>query len=257
MRTERVVLLGTDGPATRMVYHALRREFSDVAVILEQRVSRWALLRRRAVTLGFARAAGQVLFTALAQPLLRAAAEDRLAEIRSEFCLCDEPISGRVAHVASVNSDAARQALEELSPRVVVVSGTRIIGRKTLASVPAPFVNMHAGITPLYRGVHGGYWALREGRAELVGTTVHLVDEGIDTGRILGRAVFVVTDRDSFITYPYLHVAAGLPVLITAVAELLDGRAPSPRPFPDLPSRLRTHPTLWGFLYGWLRHGVR
>ena len=46
-----------------------------------------------------------------------------------------------------------------------------------------PVINMHAGITLRYRGVHGGYWALAEQHPEWVGTTVHLVDPGIDTGR--------------------------------------------------------------------------
>jgi methionyl-tRNA formyltransferase len=240
-----------------MVYHALRRRFSDVAVVFEERPSRSALLRRRAVVLGPVRALGQLMFTVLAQPVLNATARSRVAEIRREFGLCDDPIAEPVVNVPSVNSDEAREALRGLAPRVIVVSGARIIGRKTLAAVPAPFVNMHAGITPLYRGVHGGYWALREQRPELVGTTIHRVDEGIDTGRVLGRAVFSVTERDSFVTYPYLHLAAGLPVLVETVAALLDGAEPQAEPLADLPSQLRTHPTLWDFVRGWVRQGVR
>ncbi len=49
---------------------------------------------------------------------------------------------------------------------------------------------MHAGITLRYRGVHGGYWALAEQHPEWVGTTVHLVDPGIDTGGILAQSTF-------------------------------------------------------------------
>jgi methionyl-tRNA formyltransferase len=112
--------------------------------------------------------------------------------------------------------------------------------------VGAPFINLHAGITPLYRGVHGGYWALAEGRPELAGTTVHLVDDGIDTGAVLAQACFRAGPADSFATYPYLHLAAGLPHLLDAVAAALRG-ALRPQPHPALPSRLRTHPTFWQY----------
>ena len=91
--------------------------------------------------------------------------------IKRQFHLDISPVDGRVIRVPSVNSGKARRALREFSPQVVVVNGTRIICNETLCAVDAPFINTHAGITPLYRGVHGGYWALREGRPDLVGTT--------------------------------------------------------------------------------------
>ena len=68
--------------------------------------------------------------------------------------------------------------LTSLRPVVVVVNGTRIIAARVLESAGCPVVNLHAGITPRYRGVHGGYWALAERHPEWVGTTVHLVDPG-------------------------------------------------------------------------------
>ena len=61
-----------------------------------------------------------------------------------------------------------------------MVNGTRIISSRVLDSIGCPIINTHAGITPRYRGVHGGYWALAEGHPEEVGTTVHLVDKGIE-----------------------------------------------------------------------------
>ena len=88
-----------------------------------------------------------------------------------------------------------RRLLDSLRPDLVVVHGTRIISARVLASAGCPVVNMHAGITPRYRGVHGGYWALAEQHPDWVGTTVHLVDAGIDTGGILAQNTFEVSDR--------------------------------------------------------------
>ncbi len=245
--TGRVLLLGGDGESTRIVFHALEARFPGLTAVLEPPVSRRQLLARRVRTLGPATVAGQLLFMGAVLPRLRRTGAARVDEICREHGLDRTPIpESRVRRVPSVNTDEAREALRALAPDVVVVNGTRIIGRQTLRAVPATFINLHAGITPLYRGVHGGWWALAEGRPELAGSTVHLVDEGVDTGTVLAQACFTPAPADSFATYPYLHLAVGLPPLAQAVAAALAGEL-SPRPHPALPSRLRTHPTLWQY----------
>ncbi len=254
----RIVVLAQPGPSTNIVANALNQAFGEVTVVVEEPVPRSQFVRRRAKRLGLATTAGQLLFSVLVVPLLRRAGRARVRRILQEGGLVDSPVRQPVVHVPSVNSDHARRVLRELDPAVVVVSGTRILGADTLGCVDAPFINMHAGITPQYRGVHGGYWALAEGRPDLVGTTVHVVDTGIDTGPILGQATFAVTGEDSFATYPFLHVAAGLPLLIEAVGEVIAGKTLEPRQprAPDLRSTLRTHPTLSGYLVRRLRSGV-
>jgi folate-dependent phosphoribosylglycinamide formyltransferase PurN len=250
------VVLARDCDATRAVCHALAERFGDPHVVLEEPSPRRTLLLARRRRLGTVAALGQALFVALAAPLLRHAGRARIAEIAREHGLRHEPLTAPVTRVASVNSDAAREALARLAPAVVVVSGTGLVGAETLRAVAAPFLNMHAGITPPYRGVHGGYWALAERRPELVGTTIHLVDEGLDSGPVVDRRPFAVTEADSFATYPYLHTAHGLPGLLDAVATALRGELTPLDPL-DLPSRLRYHPTLWGYLATRARAGVR
>ncbi len=112
-----------------------------------------------------------------------------MAEIATQHGLDFRPIS-RGAYVESVNDPRTLELVAEAKPDLVVVHGTRIIAERVLREIAVPVVNVHAGITPRYRGVHGGYWAFADGRPELAGTTVHLVDAGIDTGGILGQATF-------------------------------------------------------------------
>jgi phosphoribosylglycinamide formyltransferase-1 len=257
MTPGRVVLLAADGPSARIVWNALRARFADVHAVLEEPVPRGVMVRRRLKKLGAVTVAGQLAFMALAQPWLRRRGAARVRQILAEHGLDDAPFPASVARVPSVNGPEARAALRALDPAVVVVNGTRIIGRETLAAVRCPVLNTHAGITPLYRGVHGGYWALAEGRPELAGTTVHFVDEGIDTGRIVAQAPIAVTPADSFATYPFLHTAAGIRILLPAVERALAGTLEPRREDPGLPTRLRTHPTLWGYLARRVRRGVR
>ncbi len=252
-----VVMLAGQGESTAIVYHALAKHFPIDAVIVENAVALTRLLMRRVRKIGPRRVFGQVLFGALACPYLRAEARRRSLEIKAQGDLDPSPIEeARLVRIPSVNSDEAIQALARLDPRVVVVNGTRIISRRTLASSPATFINMHAGVTPGYRGVHGAYWALYEDNRHSCGVTVHVVDAGIDTGSILARALIEPGARDNFVTYPLLQLAAGLPQLIGAVRNALENRT-QPLDVAPLPSKLWSHPTLWQYLHCRWRRGVR
>lgn len=252
-----VVVLASPCPATNVVANALREAGIETSLIVETPVPGWRLAARRARRLGLGVVFGQVLFRVAAVPVLEHRGRSRIAEILAGSTLDDSPVEPAL-RVGSVNDDLTRKALVDLDPAVVVVVGTRIIGRATLACVEASFVNLHAGITPRYRGVHGGYWALVEGRPDLVGSTVHLVDAGIDTGLVLRQATFGATRRDSFATYPFLHLAAGVPPLIDVVNEVLAGKQlVGHQPMDCGQSQLWYHPTLWGYLSKRSHRGVR
>jgi folate-dependent phosphoribosylglycinamide formyltransferase PurN len=251
-----VAMVAIDSPGTWMVFNALDRAVGVDRVVVEEQISPRVLLAARARRLGRLAVAGQVLFRALAMPVI-----ERLSRARTRAILAAAGVDAtpappsRVTRVPSVNDPRTAALLRELAPRVVVVGGTRIISDSVLNAVPATFLNMHAGITPRYRGVHGGYWALACGDREHCGVTVHVVDPGVDTGDIVTQALIEPTPRDSFATYPYLQLEAGLPLLLDAVHAALEGRleaAPA-----EGPSRQWYHPTLWGYLWTWLRRGVR
>ncbi|MGH6946124.1 MAG: methionyl-tRNA formyltransferase [Kiloniellales bacterium] len=55
-------------------------------------------------------------------------------------------------------------------------------------------VNIHSSLLPAYRGVHPVSWAMINGERE-TGVTVHSIDAGVDTGRILRQAAIPIEDR--------------------------------------------------------------
>lgn len=250
-----VVMLAGPGESTWIVANALREELPLHTVIVEEPVSSWQLMKRRASKIGWIAVAGQALFSIYARRL-RSSSRARAAAIRRENGLqSTRPASVQVVHVRSANDDETIRLLQKLAPKVVVVNGTRILSKRLLESVDAIFLNMHVGITPKYRGVHGGYWALAQGDLENAGVTVHLVNTGIDTGGVVYQARIHPAPEDNFITYPALQVAAGVRLMKQAVRDALNGTLRVQQP--DLPSRLYYLPTIWQ--YWWTRHttGVR
>lgn len=253
----RIVILAGPGASTDILFHALDKEFGVYRIIVEEPVSQKQLLKRRAEKLGWSTVAGQILFKLFIARSLEGRSQARLAAIRQAHGLSAAPVpEDRLLRVSSVNAPETIAALQEMNPDVIVVNGTRIIAKKVLQSVPCKFINTHAGITPLYRGVHGGYWALANNDAAHCGVTVHLVDAGIDTGAIIAQALIQPTAEDNFVTYPLLQQAAGLPLLIQAVRRALDGTLQL-QPAPAGQSRLWSHPTLAEYLRNRRRTGTR
>ena len=252
----RVVLLAGPGYTTDVVANFLASRVLDLVVIVEDPPPRLQTARRRARRVGWFSIAGQVLFVVVLQPILRRQGTRRRAVILGAASV-DTAHRGPVHRVPSVNDEQTVSLLASLRPAVVVVQGTRIIATHVLNSMGCPVINVHAGITPRYRGVHGGYWALAEQHPEWVGTTVHLVDPGIDTGGILAQATFEVTGEDSIATYPDLHLMHGLPMLGAEVDKVMSGKQLEPVRSIAPGSGLYYHPTIWGYLWRRWRDGVR
>jgi folate-dependent phosphoribosylglycinamide formyltransferase PurN len=254
---KRIVILAGPGESTNILFHALDAEFGVHRIIVETPVSQQQLLKRRVEKLGYATVAGQILFKLLIAGPLSRFSRSRLQAIKKQAKLNDQPLpESRVIRVPSVNSPECIAQLQQLQPDVVVVNGTRIIAKKVLTSVPCKFVNTHAGITPLYRGVHGGYWALANNDPQHCGVSVHLVDPGIDTGAIIAQALIQPTAADNFVTYPLLQLAAGLPLLKRTVRDALYGDIQL-QPAPEGISKLWSHPTLAEYLRNLRRTGTR
>ena len=253
----RVVLVAGQDESTEIVANFLASRVPDLVVVVEDPPSRLQMARRRARRVGWTAVVGQIIFVGVLQPILRRQGSRRRAAILGTARSGVTTAAPR-HRVPSVNAEATVALLASLRPTLVVVHGTRIISSRVLESLGCPAVNVHAGITPRYRGVHGGYWALAEGHPEWVGTTVHLVDPGIDTGAILAQATFDVTDEDTIATYPDLHLIHGLSALGTQVDKAMTGQKLEPLSTGIAPgSGLYYHPTLWGYLWRRWRRGIR
>lgn len=84
---------------------------------------------------------------------------------------------------------------------VVSAGFMRILGRSFLTSFGGRTLNTHPALLPAFPGAHGVRDALAHG-VRITGCTVHLIDEGVDTGPIVAQAAVAVEDGDD---EPTLH----------------------------------------------------
>lgn len=91
-----------------------------------------------------------------------------------------------ICQAADVNSGEAARALEESRPDLVIYSGVGgQIVRDHVLALGAPFLHLHSGWLPDYRGSTTIYYALLN--EENPAVTALILDRSIDTGPILAR----------------------------------------------------------------------
>ena len=113
---------------------------------------------------------------------------------RDETCLIDELIefNCEVKHT--------KEKIEELNDFDLIISfGYRhLINKKVLQKCKSPIINLHISLLPWNRGSHPNFWSFFDNTPS--GVTIHLIDEGIDTGDIIyQKLVNFSLDENTFI----------------------------------------------------------
>jgi len=256
--TKKVVMLAGEGEYSLWVYNYLIKEGLPIErLIIEKPINRRAFLKSRVKSIGIVNVIGQLMHRILIVTLLKITSKNRIQDIkkRGRFDASVPYNDNLSVNVGSVNSDKCLHFLAEIDPYLVIVVNTRINSKKILSGINAKFINIHAGITPKYRGWHGAYWALANNDRENCGVTIHLVDEGVDTGGILYQAKIEITKRDNYFTYPFLQLEQGLPILYRAAKDILEDRYQIDNN--GLPDGLYSHPTIWQYLSNRIFKGVK
>lgn len=110
-----------------------------------------------------------------------------------------------------------------------------ILSPSVLAAVGGRALNFHPGLLPSYAGLHAHQWAIRNGETDF-GVTVHLMEEGIDTGDIVAIRRFAIRAEDTGLTLFQRCIREGGQLLTEVVNDLCAGRS-LPRQRQDLSRR--------------------
>ena len=105
-----------------------------------------------------------------------------------------------------------------LSPDIFIAVGYDRILKPSILAVPQFLAaNFHASLLPYYRGKHPVFWTLRNSE-RWAGLTVHVMDQGIDTGDIIYQ-VKVRTRRDDTVSSLYERIMARSVSLIDRLVD--------------------------------------
>lgn len=86
--------------------------------------------------------------------------------------------------------------LKENQTDILILAGyMRLIGNELLEAFPQRIINIHPSLLPSFPGLHGIEDAFNYG-VKYTGVTVHYVDSGIDTGKIINQAVVDIAPDD-------------------------------------------------------------
>lgn len=98
---------------------------------------------------------------------------------------------------AKHNSDECEGAVSSLGLDLIVISGDGVLKSYIYSRAKYGAVNFHTGIVPHYRGNSTLYWALRNMELNMVGYTVHRVEDTVDAGDIIYQEIVPIRTNDS------------------------------------------------------------
>jgi len=128
-----------------------------------------------------------------------------------------------VHEVPHINHPEVVKLARELKPDLICVFGTSLIRGELLKQGRLGMVNLHGGLSPAYRGADCTFWALVNGEPEQVGCTLHYIDTGIDTGRLIAHISPEVRAGDSELELFWRAVQDSAEVYAEAIARLAQG----------------------------------
>ena len=112
-------------------------------------------------------------------------------------------------------------AIADHEPDLVVSAGfMKIVGPAVLGAFGGRLINTHPALLPAFPGAHAVRDALAAG-VTVTGTTVHLVDAGVDTGPVLAQREVAVRPGDDEASLHERIKDVERELLVQTVAELV------------------------------------
>ena len=124
-----------------------------------------------------------------------------------------------ILEVDYVNSEEVRNFIQSKDPDIILVSGTPLLKEPIIELAEGKIINLHPGIEPQYRGRYGAFLPIYNKEPQFVGTTIHFIDKGIDTGAILIQQQVDFDLNDTLKTITYKQQKVGVDLMIRCLTE--------------------------------------
>lgn len=128
--------------------------------------------------------------------------------------------------VPHINHPRVVELAHTLKPDLICVFGTSLIRDPALLKAGRlGMINLHGGLSPEYRGADCTFWALYNGEPDQIGCTLHYIDAGIDTGRLIAHISPEVHDGDQELELFWRATRDSATVYAEAIQRLAQGEA--------------------------------
>lgn len=128
--------------------------------------------------------------------------------------------------LSEINSPDALALFRDFAPDLILsVRFSLIFKRPILDLAPLGTWNVHPGALPRYAGLFAPFRSMLEGQ-KAIGCTLHKVDEGIDTGPVVGIGWLPIRRERSLIWHVARAYRPGIELFLGALAGLRHGREP-------------------------------
>lgn len=247
----KILVLSSRKLLNYFLINKLSKKYNIVQVIYEDRSlkNKIKFIKNRIRKLGLIKTIGQLVFIFFDKTYINKISKPKIKQLLVNEDTTRPNLPS--IDVDDINGAKAEELIKKINPEAIVVAGTSIIKSNILRSSKI-FVNIHCGITPKYRGVHGGFWAIYNKDFDNIGVTVHLVDKGVDEGRILYQDRVKIDPKfDTFQTISAKQYLKGVDLMIRAVNDILNNNL-RPFPWPNKESRQWYHPTIIEYIK-WLK----
>ncbi len=115
-------------------------------------------------------------------------------------------------------------ALKASQVDLVCLAGfMRVVGPTLTGEFPGRILNIHPALLPAFPGANAQKQALEYG-VKFTGCTVHIVDEGVDTGPIVAQAAVPVLEADTVETLSARILAEEHRIYTEAICLILEDR---------------------------------
>jgi hypothetical protein len=122
-------------------------------------------------------------------------------------------------HVENINNPRVREFILNQKADFLINLGTGYMKKEIFDAARITSINIHAGINPRYRGVDPNPWAISEGNFDLIGTTIHKIDAGLDTGEILFQKRISIHGTDTLESITWRSFETGVEGMIELMRE--------------------------------------
>lgn len=106
---------------------------------------------------------------------------------------------------------------------MIAIHSTSLIGEDIISAFSKRLINLHAGLSPYYRGSGTNVWPFYNRELEYVGMTVHYIDAGIDTGDIILQGKPEFSEDDNTHTIGCKNVKLGTRLMAKVIKKYLEG----------------------------------